>query len=731
MDMRSALLLLHVLVASTVVAQSPGALSLDGISGYVDAVDAGDLTINGPTTIECWIRITAYPTNPSEIINKRDRTSGLFRGFTLHLQSGFVELAFWEAGNASGLPVQQVSVPWSLVPLATWTHLAGVFDAAAITLYVNGQVAGTTAWTGSLAPSSVSPLRIGRDAEAPAHNPSTYFGGLLDDVRYWSTARTQAQIQSAMHQEIDGEPGLLASWHFNFAAADSTGSHHTDWFGGATFAASSAPVFPVPGIRFVDIAAASSGNGTAVAPFTSIQAAITAAAPGDTVSVAPGTYTESVDFLGKAIAVRSRDGALATTIDGGGSGRTVTFDSAETANAVLEGFTITGGNATFDGTSYSNYGGGILCFGASPTIVTCIVRNNAASDAGGGIAVVGSSPIIASCFLKDNAAAGGGGNLWVSGTAAPLIEGCVLAGGNAYSGGGVAVYSNAPGEGALPTMVNCTVHGNTSTAGQGGGITVQQANTLFLRNTIVWANQPPAFWTAGPAASGSVDAAYCDLEAPATFAAACLAVDPVLESGSFRLTEASPCIDAGNATFMSSATADLDGDARVLGAAIDIGADEYAPQLGPCAAGNVGADSGGPFDVLFVNGSTGGLPRRVDVPLSASFTIAVAQPVTNPVPALFAIVGFIGVPAASEATVLPFGIGNLCFGSPHFGYPGTFVLANSFDPLDQQALLPSTFAPWSVSIAGVPFPFTFTLQGIVFENPGHVRVMNGLIVSIQ
>src|ERR1700749_2538142 len=52
-------------------------------------------------------------------------------------------------------------------------------------------------------------------------------------------------------------------------------------------------------------------------PHTTIQSGIDAAANGDTVLVAPGTYNEHIDFKGKLITVTSSGGASVTTIDGG------------------------------------------------------------------------------------------------------------------------------------------------------------------------------------------------------------------------------------------------------------------------------------------------------------------------------------------------------------------------------------------------------------------------------
>src|SRR5207249_11972489 len=54
-----------------------------------------------------------------------------------------------------------------------------------------------------------------------------------------------------------------------------------------------------------------------------IQAAINAASNGDTVLVAPGTYHENINFMGKGITVTSSGGPSVTTIDGGRVGTVV------------------------------------------------------------------------------------------------------------------------------------------------------------------------------------------------------------------------------------------------------------------------------------------------------------------------------------------------------------------------------------------------------------------------
>ena len=117
--------------------------------------------------------------------------------------------------------------------------------------------------------------------------------------------------------------------------------------------------------------------------YQSIQAAIAAAGPGDTIIVCPGTYVENIVFDDKNITVRSTepsDPAIvsATIIDGGGVGHVVLFEGGD--KSALEGFTIRSGYS-------GNQGGGIFIYNSNPTITDNTITGNTAEGGGGGISV--------------------------------------------------------------------------------------------------------------------------------------------------------------------------------------------------------------------------------------------------------------------------------------------------------------------------------------------------------
>ena len=208
------------------------------------------------------------------------------------------------------------------------------------------------------------------------------------------------------------------------------------------------------------------GSGTEADPFCLIQDCIAAAVHGDLCIVAPGTYFENINMLGKAITLHGSDGSVVTTIDAGGSGTVITGAGS---NTVIDGFTITGGAAEL--------GGGMLNFQTSPTVANCTFTDNHAGAGGGmynrsGTGSSTSSPMIINCVFRENSANSGGGIFNTSGTGnastSPTLIGCAFEGNSAkFAGGGIRNSSSTGGAVTSPILIECTFEGNSAASGAG------------------------------------------------------------------------------------------------------------------------------------------------------------------------------------------------------------------------------------------------------------------------
>ena len=193
-----------------------------------------------------------------------------------------------------------------------------------------------------------------------------------------------------------------------------------------------------------------------------------------------------------------------------------------------------------------------------------------------------------------------------------------------------------------------------------------------------------------------------------------------------------------------AAYADIDGDgtSEVLVAApfASIGGSttgtvsvvSFGPYLHPCAAGTIPAPGGGTFDVIRINGSAGGAPRRVDLGSFQPFTLSFTQPPTfiNQAP-LYAFV-VAGVPLLTDETPVT-GIGLLCFPPPVLSPadPRLTLLSDSFFSPDPTALFPvSSPGSWSIPVpGGLLAPFRVAVSGIVSDGP--LYVTNTVMLNVK
>jgi hypothetical protein len=332
-------------------------------------------------------------------------------------------------------------------------------------------------------------------------------------------------------------------------------------------------------IGWAGLAAAASLN--VPGDFATIKVCINATVSGvDECVVAPGTYHEKINLLGKAITVRSSSGRDVTTIDATGiGGSVVTCFSGEGPDTVLDGFTIAGGTGTYGGGMYNTQS-------SSPTVTQCTFSGNTGSFGGGMYNYDNCIPTVTNCTFSGNTACFHGGGMYNRG-GNPTVTNCTFSANTADYGGGMYNHYNSS-----PSVTNCTFSGNT--AYSGGGMCNRNSSGPTLTNCVLRGDIPDEIVNTNLSApTMSFNDVHGGLPVGAIDGGGNIDLDPMFvrppgpgpdgtwggvddDYGDLRLQAGSPCINAGDpGTVGQPGETDLEGHARVLCGPVDMGAYEF------------------------------------------------------------------------------------------------------------------------------------------------------------
>ena len=304
--------------------------------------------------------------------------------------------------------------------------------------------------------------------------------------------------------------------------------------------------------------------------FATLQKAIDSASDGETIFVAKGTYTQTVEYLlnSKNVKIygsfegwesspdqRTFASGHSSVLNAGGTCRVFSLDGRTNAT-VIDGFKITGGYG-YDGTG---------------------IRNQ------------NSSPVLANLTISGNTASYNGGGMYNYDLSSPVLTNVTISGNTASYGGGMYNYTNSS-----PTLTNVTISGNTATTNGGGMYNIGSDSNPKLYNSIVLGNSSGVYNISSiPVYSHSLvqdtgsdsnfgyhngtdwdDKTYLETD---VFVSS-LSTPGKSTGGDFRLklNSTNPAIDKGNNSY-NNEPVDLDGNNRIYNGIIDLGAYESALQ---------------------------------------------------------------------------------------------------------------------------------------------------------
>ena len=170
-----------------------GAYNFNGSQQYISIPDSNNLEPPTTFTVSVWIYPFSNVTNQAgavaaTIVGK----SGYSTGYRLTYSNTTAKVTF-EVGNGSGASTSASVTSTIIIPLNTWTFIAGTFDlgTGVEKLYINGGLNATRTSVFNYTPSNANTVRTGYDNGA---GNTASFNGSIDEIKIYNRTLTADQI---------------------------------------------------------------------------------------------------------------------------------------------------------------------------------------------------------------------------------------------------------------------------------------------------------------------------------------------------------------------------------------------------------------------------------------------------------------------------------------------------------------------------------------------------------
>ena len=189
-----------------------GCFSFNG-SGYLSVGNSAILNPN-QISVEAWL----YPTS------RVNWATALMKSSSDSWNDGYGLSLYGDGGNNISFFVKNyTNNVKSNININQWSHIVGTYNGSAINLYINGQLVGTKAYTGSIT-NSANSLEIGRGA-----GESYYWNGKIDEMKIYNRSLSASEVSEHYSNQFNNNNGLIAYWNFDSASTANLDSKFFDF----------------------------------------------------------------------------------------------------------------------------------------------------------------------------------------------------------------------------------------------------------------------------------------------------------------------------------------------------------------------------------------------------------------------------------------------------------------------------------------------------------------------